>query len=178
MPDIHVRPLAGRELEAALDILVTVFAADPSFQRLIRIRSLIRPVLTSYYRRCLRQLLPESNADGAWDGDTLVGVALWYPPGQRPRGLMGRTERLFARRQRKARGGWLLEGIAVAEEGRGKGVGSSLLEHRLAGCTDAVHLQSTTEASARLYARFGFLADQGQSTGGLWMTRPPAEGQR
>lgn len=178
MTEINVRPLTGREQDAALDILVTVFAADPSFQRLIRIRSLIRPVLTSYYRRCLRQLLPDSNADGAWDGDCLVGVALWYPPGQRPRGLMGRTERLFAPRQRKARGGWLLEGIAVAEEGRGKGIGSSLLEHRLAGCTDTVHLQSTTEASARLYSRFGFVADQGQSTGGLWMTRPPEADHR
>lgn len=188
MADISVRPLTRGEQAAALAILVDVFAADPSWQRVIRVRRLVRPLLTRYYRRCLRDLIPESNADGAWDGDRLVGVALWYPPRQRPEGLLGRIPRLFSawKRQsrrkpdnqpeRTGRNGWLLEGIAVSVHGRSKGIGSLLLSHRLDGCTEPVHLESTTEASARLYRRYGFVDDPDQNGGDLQMTRHPANG--
>ena len=164
MSGITVRPLAGSDVADALEILVDVFVADPSWQRVFRSRR-IRPALTRYYRRCLQDLVPAGNADGAWDAGRLVGVALWYPPGQRPGGLIGRITRLFSRRQREHLRGWLLEGIAVAPDGRGQGTGGKLLTHRLAGCTDVVHLEATTEASARLYARFGFVAEPGQGEG-------------
>lgn len=162
------------ELDQALDILVETFAADPSWQRVIPVRRLVRPLLTRYYRGCLKDLMPEANADGAFDGGELLGVALWYPPGRRPGGLAGRLVHLFPGRKDLA--GWLLEGIAVTAGGRGKGIGSALLAHRLAGCTETVRLEATTEASARLYSRHGFVPEPGQSGGDLRMTRLP-EGQ-
>ena len=171
MAGIEVRALDRDELDQALDTLVEAFSADPSWQRVIPVRRLVRPLLTRYYRGCLKDLMPNGNADGAFAGGQLLGVALWYPPGRRPGGLAGRLVHLFPRR--KDLDGWLLEGIAVDEAGRGKGIGSALLAHRLAGCTETVRLEATTEASARLYSRHGFVPELGQGGGDLRMTRLP-----
>lgn len=176
MSGIKVRPLTTQDHAQALSILVDAFETDPSWTRVIRSRRVVRPLLTRYYGRCLRELIPMSAADGAWDGGRLAGVALWYPPGRRPGGLPGRVAGLLSRRQRQDRDGWLLEGVAVAAAGRGRGIGSALLRHRLDGCTEPVHLEATTGASARLYSRFGFTADPEQRGGDVRMTRAPTAG--
>lgn len=177
MAAIEVRALGNPDRPAAETILVDVFSDDPSWQRAIRSSRRIRPFLRRYYRRCLADLVPGSNADGAFEGDRLVGVALWFPPGQRPGGLPGRLHGLFDRQQRETRDEWLLEGIAVAAGNRGRGIGGTLLRHRLQGLSATVHLEATTDGSARLYERYGFVPDphRRSKAGDLWMTRRPRQ---
>lgn len=116
------------------------------------------------------------------DGDpTVGGPAVWHGPGHVDEGLgrtlaeLGPYLRAFglfglvngARRGRslvRARpqaDHWYLCAIGVGGEGRGRGVGSVLIESRLERLDApvgraAAYLEASTERSARLYARHGF----------------------
>lgn len=137
-------------------------------------------------------------------GELLVGAVLWDPPaaaGTDPAGPLGPGdwppvgldldllggawdlvlldgEQCEAARPHTAH--WYLYMIAVSPLARGAGVGSALLRHGLARVDAegvAAHLESTTPASRRLYARHGFAQVAELSASPLptyWaMTRPP-----
>lgn len=115
------------------------------------------------------------------DGELLLGVTLWDPPGATdPAGPLGPGEwpptgldlgllggawdlvlldGAQCEAARPTASHWYLYMIAVSPLARGKGVGSALLRQGL-GRVDAdgtaAHLESTTPASRRLYALHGF----------------------
>ncbi len=168
-------PVCARVVAAALRDDAVVRAMVPGdHDRLGR--------LTTVYRAVLREAVTGGGVvDVARDdpGGPVLGVAVWEPPGA-PGGSMPLREllrlvravglrnvrattralRTFAdHRPRDPH--WLLADLAAAPHARGRGVGSALLAHRLA-TVDVVglpaYLEATTDASRRLYERFGFRA--------------------
>jgi GNAT superfamily N-acetyltransferase len=113
-------------------------------------------------------------------GGAVLGLAMWEAPDRgahraarlaqllptvRAIGLrhLPRTVAQLARyeRHRPRRPHWYLADVAVSASARGLGVGSALLEHRLAQVDRErlpAYLEATTEGSRRLYERFGFRA--------------------
>lgn len=120
------------------------------------------------------------NTDVAIDPltDRVVGVALWEPPGHRPRRVRGALAYPGALRsigragmaalEAFGRAGdgahpdhphWHLVDVGVCPSARGLGVGAALVRHRVAIAEQGRHivsLEATTEGSARLYERLGF----------------------
>ncbi|MCC2314900.1 GNAT family N-acetyltransferase [Cellulomonas xiejunii] len=122
----------------------------------------------------------------------VVGVAVWEPPdlalgrwaqvrevptlvgavGLRHLPAAVRALRAFAA-QRPRYPHWFLAYVGAAPAARGQGVGSTLLAHRLAvveGTGMPVYLEATTDASRRLYERFGFRATGTIELGGATAT--------
>jgi ribosomal protein S18 acetylase RimI-like enzyme len=126
--------------------------------------------------------LPGGSVDvaRAEPGGPVLGVAVWHAPGpgapvrERLRQLPAVARAIGLRhlptaaaqmaryeRHRPRRPHWYLEEIAVGPDARGLGVGSALLRHGLARVDAAglpAYLEATTDASRRLYERFGFVA--------------------
>lgn len=177
---MRIGPLPPADDRAAADVLAAVFADDPLIARFIAGDD--RPArLRSFYLSAVRSARAGGGAvDGARDDDgTLLGVAVWVAP---RRGTLARLRtlrhgwgqaralRLHGVRALRAYirataphrvrlPHWELEDLAVAEQGRGRGIGSQLLAHRLAlldARGGAAALESTTTGSRRLYQRHGF----------------------
>lgn len=177
----HVVPAVPADLPAAADVLTEAFEQDPVIGAFVpagphrsrRIATLFRALLASS-RHGVVDLARR-------DDGTVVGAALWEPPA-RPapvRGLLRQALQLpgflaalgpvgtlrAARRQaalarhRPAAEHWYLGEIGVAAEGRGAGVGTALLQWRLAQVDargEAAYLESSTPVNRRLYERHGF----------------------
>lgn len=134
----------------------------------------------------------------------IVGVAVWEGPHRRDarrgrgawrralRGLfmvgplpMRRLARTTAELQihRPTSPHWYLSDLVVAEEGRGRGVGSRLLDVGLRRADESnlpSYLEATTEGSRRLYERHGFRGIGAMpayaETQAVAMLRPLAQG--
>ena len=115
-------------------------------------------------------------ADIAFDDGQPVGAALWDPPGHSVslrQGLMGLSrlllgmgsgfrrgvvlERAFTR-ARPAGQFWYLAQLGASTPGRG--VGSALLERRLASIDGPAYTESSNLRNVPLYQRFGFAVIQ------------------
>jgi ribosomal protein S18 acetylase RimI-like enzyme len=126
---------------------------------------------------------------------TIMGTAVWEAPlgrGSQARHLIGQIpnylralgakgaiaairHRAVLQRPRPRLPHWYLGEIGVSAEARGQGVGSVLLDHRLAlidRANEATYLESSTERNRALYRRHGFF-DLGPITG-LPSGRPEA----
>ncbi|SOD65689.1 Acetyltransferase (GNAT) domain-containing protein [Streptomyces zhaozhouensis] len=149
----------------ATQLLVDVFRHDPSWRRrywYLRANG-VRRKLRRYYARAMARSLAHGRVEAVVENGGVVAVALWEAPG---------TPRPWARRVRArlgrggARGGaagrrWHLEGIAVRESARGRGLGGVLLAHGLRSVDRhgaEAELEATTPGSQRLYERHGFVA--------------------
>lgn len=116
-------------------------------------------------------------ADVAVDPGGVVGAALWDPPGHRlslGQALVGASRLLAAMgpsgfrrgamletafaRARPAEGLWYLAQLGAVTPGRG--IGTALLEHRLAHITGPAYLESSNQRNLALYERFGFTVIQ------------------
>ncbi|MBO3095397.1 GNAT family N-acetyltransferase [Cellulomonas dongxiuzhuiae] len=193
--DVHVAgarpqdvPTAGRVLAAAL--------RDDAVMRAMLPGDTDRPArLTRIYAAVARMTLASGGVvDLARDGTAgpVVGVAVWEPPdlalgrwaqlrevptlvaavGVRHLPAALRGLRAFAA-QRPRYPHWFLAYVGAAPAARGQGVGSALLAHRLAvvdGTGMPVYLEATTDASRRLYERFGFRATGTIELGGATAT--------
>lgn len=177
---ITVRPATRTTARDAADLLAHAFADDPTIARFVVLTASDR------HRRLSNMFLSEMHSCGLdrvdtafrADTDELVGVAVWGGPGHpaprtvaarsflvwaRALGLSGmRVSRAYgksAEKHRPAGPHWHLLDIGASPTARGLGVGSALLQHRLA-VVDAeglpACLEATTEGSRRLYERFGF----------------------
>ncbi len=134
-------------------------------------------VLSRVFKLELETLyLPHGRVDLAEEDGTLLGAALWLPPGASPgigtRLLQGpRLIRALGRHFLRAAlldrywtratpkfPHWYLYTLAANPKARGKGVGSALLRHGLEQ-TGAmpIYLEATTERAAALYERNGFV---------------------
>jgi len=181
--DVHVdvarpadAPVAGRVLAAALRDDAVMRAMLPEERdRLAR--------LSRIYAAVVRLTLASGGVvDLARDGTggPVVGVAVWERPGfalgtwaqarelptlvravgvrHLPAAVRG-LRAFAAHRPRYPH--WFLADLGTDPAARGRGVGSTLLAHRLATAdrTGApVYLEATTDGSRRLYERFGFRA--------------------
>lgn len=152
-------------------VLASAFAADPVVRWLVpkagRDVQMFR-ALTAYLHAA------PGCADIALDNGEPVGAAVWDPPGHRVsfrQGLVGLSrlflamgsgfrrgvvlvlERAFTR-ARPAGQFWYLAQIGASTPGRG--VGSALLERRLASIEGPAYLESSNLRNVPLYQRFGF----------------------
>ena len=177
---ISVRPATATTVRAAAEVLAHAFADDPTIARFVA------PGVSNRHRRLVDMFLSEMHTCGFERVDTavrtdtgeVVGAAVWAGPGHvAPRWVAARWYLVWVRSlrlsgmrvartyekgsepHRPAGPHWHLLDIGAAPSARGLGVGRALLQHRLA-VVDAeglpARLEATTDASRRLYERFGF----------------------
>lgn len=176
-----ITPAAPADAVPAAAVLAEAFAGDPVFAAVTGRPAPGAALLARLFAPLLRSgALPLGGVDLArrTDDGTIAGVAVWEPPAARGhlvrqavelpaflgalgvRGLLhaARFQGLLARHRPAARH-WYLAQIGAVASARGTGVGSALLEARLAqvdaeGAT--AYLESSNERNRRLYARAGF----------------------
>lgn len=170
---LEVRQANTQDRAAIAMVLAAAFAADPVVRWLMpkagRDIHMFR-ALTGYLHAA-----PDC-ADIAWDNDEPVGAALWDPPGHSVslrQGLVGLSRLLLAMRSGFRRGAtlertcmrarptgqfWYLAQIGASTSGTG--VGSALLEQRLASIDRPAYLESSNPRNVPLYQRFGFTVIQ------------------
>jgi ribosomal protein S18 acetylase RimI-like enzyme len=150
--------------------LATAFAGDPVIRWLMP-----TPGRDARMFRALAAHLHAAPgcADVALENGGVVGAALWDPPGHRVslgQALIGLSRLLAAMRwsgfrrgatleraftnARPAESVWYLAQLGAATPGQG--VGSALLEHRLASISGPAYLESSNQRNMPLYQRFGF----------------------
>ncbi|MEV1293137.1 GNAT family N-acetyltransferase [Pseudonocardia sp. NPDC049635] len=176
---IVVTPAAPVHAEEAVAVLTGAFRDDPVMSAFVggspderedRLRHLLGVLVRSALRHGAVDL---ARAEG---DPALLGVAVWSAPGHGGGGLLHRLRdagsylRAFGpgglccagalrRTMEAARPGeahWYLAAIGAHPAGRGRGVGSALLESRLGAIETPAYLEASTERSAALYERFGF----------------------
>lgn len=180
MLDVSVLPAHADQTSLVAERLAQAFVDEASIVAILGPGGQALPRLSAMLELQLRhEYLPHGVVDLAWAGDELVGVALWSPPHSAagsfraelrlaprylrvlgPRFLRAvRTELTTSRVHPKTPPHWYLYMIGVPPEGRGKGVGNALLAHRLGRipASDPAYLEASSEGSARLYARHGFV---------------------
>ena len=166
---LEVRRATARDQRVISRVLASAFAADPVVRWLLpragRDVQMFR-ALTAHLHAA------PGCADIALDNGEPVGAALWDPPGHSlsfRQGLVGLSrlflamgsgfrrgvvlERAFTR-ARPAGQFWYLAQIGASTPGRG--VGSALLERRLATIEGPAYLESSNLRNVPLYQRFGF----------------------
>lgn len=185
---VRVRPLDDATRAVVTTLVGTTFAEDPVFTALVPDADDRRATTTSLYARELddpaRAVDVALEPDGP-DGDVVLGAALWSRSAGRTRRRsaadvaaaaselvhlvrdLGPTGAQRLRRHdaaveqhRPIGAHWYLEALAVSPVARGRGVGSALLEHRLAevdASGEVAFLEATTRASLRLYERHSFV---------------------
>lgn len=175
-----IAPASSADVPAAASVLASAFTNDTVMGTLIdgqhkqsRLARLFRALMRAGALRTGRIDLSRRDTDGG-----LLGAAIWEPPGQHA-SLLDQARELpsFVRalgwgglrrairiqstlaRHRPAEPHWYLAQIGVSAEARGMGVGSALLESRLAKI-DAdglpAYLESSNERNRALYRRHGF----------------------
>lgn len=177
---VTVRTATRADAPAVARILSEAFRDDPAWSITLP-QDETRPAkLAAYYRRRVRRR--PGWVDVAVDDGEVVGALLWEPPADPGalatvrRAIAGGTRWVLGRlpigrgarhtlqieAYRPTAPHWYLRDIGAGPEARGRGVGTALLEHRLAivdrSPTPLAFLESTTPGSRRLYERFGFEA--------------------
>jgi ribosomal protein S18 acetylase RimI-like enzyme len=187
---LEVRRATAQDRKAISTVLATAFAADPVMRWLMPKPG--RDVRT--FRGFTTHLHAAPGcADIALDDGEPVGAALWDPPGHHlslGQGLAGLASLLLAMGPGLRRGAalehafaqarpagqyWYLAQIGASRPGLG--IGSALLEHRLADIEGPAYLESSNRRNVPLYQRFGFTVTEEIHLAGdgptLWaMLRP------
>jgi ribosomal protein S18 acetylase RimI-like enzyme len=162
-------------------VLARAFHGSPSFAHIFPNPERRARALPPFFSLAVADGLRHGDICGAVDGDRLVGVAVWLPPGRYPLGTRRKLAalpfllrvllaaprsfpalaRLGANVERAFPSGrhWYLEVVGVDERARGKGIGGQLLEPVL-GAADrdgvACYLETDLERNVRWYERLGF----------------------
>ncbi|PRY54118.1 acetyltransferase (GNAT) family protein [Knoellia remsis] len=170
---VTVREMRQGERKDAAAALATAFRYDP-VNRFIGSRPERDRILWDTLLRF--QHGDAASVDLAVDGRRVVGVGVWDPPGHAPSLMsrlragpgflraLGRDARKGAQveewmaRHRPQEPFWYLAHLGATEPG--KGVGSALLNYRLAQLDReggrTAYLENSNERNLRLYERFGF----------------------
>ena len=177
-----ISPASPADLPAVASVLAQAFAGDPVLAAVTGRPSPTAEALMRLFAPLLRSgAFPLGGVDVARRADgEVVGAAVWEPPGAAKHlmrqvlelpsfvgalGLRGirhalRTQGLLAQ-HRPAEKHWYLAQIGAIASARGTGVGSALIESRLARIDAAgapAYLEASNERNRRLYARKGFQA--------------------
>jgi GNAT superfamily N-acetyltransferase len=203
-PATRPRPATLDDAAGIVETLARAFDRDPPLNWFLRQDGRRAEAFREFFDVALRRMtFPFGAVEVIADGGDVHAVSLWAPPGKWKLGAWDEASMLpsFAR----ALGiGSLLRGIAGVERMKrrhphepphyylfalgvdpsmqGRGLGARLLESRLARC-DAdglpAYLEATTPNNRRLYARWGFVAEEeeliiGKGAPPLWpMWREP-----
>lgn len=179
MANIAVRPARAADARELARALSRAFYADPQCMWLLpddtsrewRARGSFMTILRS-------RALKHGGVEVATDGETIVGGAIWLPPGhwlptgrEQVRSLPGYARALGRRfgaandlvgymaKHHPREHHWYLEAIGVDPGHQGQGVASVLLRSRLARCDEAgmpAYLESSKPENVPLYEHFGF----------------------
>lgn len=189
-------------LDDASSVLSGAFEHDPLVAHLAP-GTADRARREAFFRAVVRSADgPGGSVDVLRDDDgAVLGVGVWSAPGHglasavrsllQARPVLAALGRLGVRRHvefasrtaafRPDGRHWTLDYLGVAAHGRGRRVGSRLLEHRLGAVDrdgDVVVLESTTLGSRRLYERYGFVVSGVLGLGAApdvsIMVRPPS----
>jgi GNAT superfamily N-acetyltransferase len=178
---IQVVALAPGQARAAAGVLESSHADYPSFRELIADPARRRGVLRATFTATARDALRSGVVHAASDGDRLLGVAVWLPPGGFPwsprrklravplfLSVLGRAPAAFGRFAAMGRNAerafpstphWYLEVLGVRPEAQGQGLGTRLLEPVLSRADrDGVscYLETADPANVAFYERLGF----------------------
>lgn len=177
MNELTVRAATPADTDTVADVVADAFVHDPSVEAMLGRGREVRGVLTGVLRLQIDTLfLPHGAVDVAERDGRVVGAGLWLSPDApgllaearqlpayvrivRGRLPMAMVQECISARRRPRFSHWYLNMLAVTTDQQGRGVGASLLEHRLAviGEQHASYLEASTDGSARLYARHGFV---------------------
>jgi ribosomal protein S18 acetylase RimI-like enzyme len=175
-----VRPFTRTDLNATVATLARAFDDDPVMMWIFPDERMRRRRLPSFFASTLRGtgLRHDGTEVSVLEGGTVLGAAIWLPPGTwRPPlwrqllALPGVMVRLGSRlpvasatygallRVHPSRPHWYLSGIGTDPPAQGTGVGSELMRSRLVRC-DAdqlpAYLESSKERNVPFYERHGF----------------------
>ena len=176
-----VRRLEADEAEAAGHVLTASHADYPAFRHLfpdsVKRERLLRTFMSATALDAVRHGL----ALGAFEGEDMMGTALWMPPGTFPlsptrkakmtpalmkaAAVAGRSFWAFARvgsaleKDHPPDPAWYLQALGVRPSAQRKGVGGRLVAPVLALADEsgtACHLHTSDPSNVAYYARFGF----------------------
>lgn len=177
---VTVMPARRADVDALARLMADAFIEDPPMRALVGEQPDLRRRAESLYRAMLLATpLRDGTIDVAFHGDRPVGAAIWYAPGRAAASLLHHLPQLrwyvrafgpgrvrYALRVTNAVAAyhphaphWYLQAIGVSPAERGAGVGSALLDHRLAtidAVGEAAYLESSTARTGALYRRHGF----------------------
>lgn len=182
-PACTITPAAPADLTEAARVLAEAFQDDAPLRATLGLPGPVPPERSEALFTCILEdgPLPSGTVDVARIGGRVVGVGVWTCPAGAHVGLRGhlrtlpryvhalgllgalraaRTDDAVAA-HRPARPSWYLKVLGVAPEHRGKGIGTALMEYRLAivdAEDDDAYLESSTPESGRVYERLGFTA--------------------
>mgnify|MGYP002738877633 CR=1 FL=1 len=176
--EVETEPARVDECQQIADLYSDAFAADPVWSAIVPKEKARRRIIRESFFQELRAG-GYRNVDVVRESDgTVVGALNFLPPGVskvRPNLWFRMRSQIADRLSPSARRGnahdqavwshrpkephWYFRDLVASPAARGRGIGSALLDRRLQ-IVDLdpvpVFLESTTEASKRLYERFGF----------------------
>ncbi len=178
---LQVKALRPTDAAAGALVLSRSHASYPSFRHLYPDERRRRRVLRHTFRPVIADAARLETALGAFDGETLVGVAAWLPPTRFPwspaRKLRAAPSFLMVfaaaprsfpafmavgRRSEEVHPRvphWYLEVMGVDPAAQGRGAGGALLRpvlERADATSTACYLETADENNVAYYERFGF----------------------
>ncbi|MFW0788789.1 GNAT family N-acetyltransferase [Gordonia sp. CPCC 205333] len=167
--ELRIVPIDDGNREESYRVLARAFADDPVIRWLVSDPA--RDVGMFRFLDRATHGAPDS-ADLVFDANRAVGAAYWDPPGHKQSAWTmfrefpllfnvfrtrlrraGELEQIFGKLRPKEPH-WYLSTIGAVESGRG--IGTSLLRHRLDTLTGPAYLESSKRENLPLYERFGF----------------------
>ena len=200
---MRVTSLTASRLHEVSEVLGAAFADDPIVWQMIPRNARNRTAKVAGFFRWSLRYTGFGNVDVALSDDdgSVLGAAIWEPPTHRahpirasielPRVWLGIGRRgsravheyeIAVAPHHPTAPHWHLVDIGTDPSARGRGVGSALLEYRLATLDEQgalASLSATSPGSRRLYERYGFEALQeiheGIAAGLTVMSRAPGK---
>lgn len=178
-PALVLRPATSADVPTLATVLARAFYDDPPTMWLLPDPATRLARLTRMFATAIGiEALQHGGVDIAWDGEEMLGGAIWLPPGHWEPGLgekiqgMPHYARVMAGAWARAlpygralgaahprEPHWYLKAVGVDPEAQGRGAAGLLLRSGLERCdADAkpAYLEASTPSHVPLYERFGF----------------------
>lgn len=177
----EIRPLTRSDIAAATQVLANSLLVEPGYVAIIPDEQKRLRMLSAMFTGMIGSSVRTGAAWGAFHNGSLVGVAQWLPPGLFPLPRLESARMAFSfirmltisikatrdltdegrasERYFPAEPVWYLQGLGVAPQAQGLGIGSKLIQPVLDAADaqgDSCFLETGTERNVRFYERFGF----------------------